>query len=53
MIRTVLCIKQHLKEIGLVVLKGLSDFVYSLLIGQVTIHEAAERETGQESALCG
>lgn len=39
---TILCIEQHLVELGLVVIKGLSDFVYCLLIRQVTVHEAAK-----------
>ncbi len=41
-ILTVLCIEQHLVEMGLIVIKGPSDFVYSLLISQVTVHEAAK-----------
>lgn len=41
-ILTILCIEQHLIEIGLIVIKGPSDFVYSLLISQVTVHEAAK-----------
>lgn len=39
---TILCVEQHLIELGLIVIKGLSDFVYCLLISQVTIHEAAK-----------
>lgn len=41
---TILCIEQHLIELGLIVIKGLSDFVYRLLISQVTIHEAAKKQ---------
>lgn len=41
-ILTILCIEQHLIEIGLIVIKGLSDFVDSLLISQVTVHETAK-----------
>lgn len=41
-ILTILCIEQHLIEMGLIVIKGLSDVVYSLLISQVTIHETAK-----------
>lgn len=40
---TVLCIEQNLVEMRLVVIKGLPDFVDRLLVGQVTIHEAARR----------
>lgn len=29
---------------GLIVIKGLLDFVYSLLVGQVTIHETVKEE---------
>ncbi len=39
MILTILCIEQHLIEIRLIAVKGLPDFVNSLLISQVTIHE--------------
>ena len=42
MIPTILCIEQHLIETGLIIVEGFSDFVYSLLISQVTIHEAAK-----------
>lgn len=41
---TILCIEKHLIELGLIVIKGPSDFVYHLLISQVTIHEAAKRK---------
>lgn len=41
---TVLCVEQHLVELGLVVIKCPPDFVYGLLIGQVTVHEAAKRD---------
>lgn len=40
---TVLCVEQHLVELGLVVIKCPPDLVYGLLIGQVTVHEAAKR----------
>lgn len=43
-ILTILCVEQHLIEIRLVVIKGLLDFVYRLLVGQVTIHETAKLE---------
>lgn len=49
-ILTVLRIEQHLIEIRLIVVKGLSDFFYSLLISQVTIHETANREQGQQQS---
>lgn len=39
---TVLGVEQHLVELGLVVIKRPPDFVYHLLIGQVTVHEAAQ-----------
>lgn len=39
---TVLGVEQHLVELRVVVVKGLSDFVHHLLICQVTIHEAVK-----------
>lgn len=49
---TILGIEQHLVELGLVVIKGLSDFVHCLLIRQVTVHEAAKwgRENSEKQA---
>lgn len=44
---TVLGVEQHLVELRLVVVEGLSDFVDHLLIGQVTVHEAAKRSRRQ------
>lgn len=43
-ILTVLRVEQHLIEIRLIVVKGLSDVFYRLLISQVTIHEAAKTQ---------
>lgn len=37
---TGLSVQQHLVELGLVVVKGLLDFVDHLLISQLTVHEA-------------
>ena len=42
-ILTVLCVEQHLVELGLIVIKGLSDFLNRLLISHVTVHETAKR----------
>lgn len=39
---TVLGVEQHLVELRLVVVKGLSDFVHHLLVGQVSVHEAVK-----------
>lgn len=39
---TVLSIEEHLVELGLIIIKGLSDFVYRLLVSEVTVHEAAK-----------
>lgn len=43
---TVLGVEQHLVELGLVVVKGLSDLVDHLLISQVTVHEAVGHNYG-------
>lgn len=39
---TVVGVEQHLVELGLAVVKGLSDFVDHLLVCQVAVHEAAK-----------
>lgn len=44
---TVLGVEQHLVELWLVVVKGLSDFVDHLFISQVTVHEAVKRSRTQ------
>jgi len=41
--RTILCIEQHINKMGLVVIEGLFDVVYSLLISQVSIHETGKQ----------
>lgn len=40
---TVLCVEQHLVELGLIVIECPPDFVYRLLVSQVTVHEAGKQ----------
>lgn len=40
---TIFCVQQHLIELGLIVIKGLSNVVYSLLISKVAVHETAKQ----------
>lgn len=39
---TILSIEEHLVELGFIIIKGLSDFVYRLLVSEVAVHEAAK-----------
>lgn len=41
---TVLPVEQHLEAVGLIVIEGLSDFVYGPLIRQLPVHKTG-RET--------
>lgn len=40
---TVFCVEQHLVELGLIVIECPLDFVYRLLVSQVTVHEAGKQ----------
>lgn len=44
---TVLCVEQHLVELGLIVIKRPPDFVYHLLVSQVAVHEAGKQGEGR------
>ena len=46
---TVLSVQQHLEAVGLIVVEGLSDFVYGLFVRQLPVHETGKE--GEQKSL--